>query len=995
MGKAGKKSVGAGRLFGGIGAVFRTGESNLSPPEPDRQPRPRSRSPYRRGATRNPGAASSSATVPATASALPLSQEVPPIPTGEQIKMAIQALRDAHAKSKSKRWSYTNRHNEEVVVAERIQGILEGVEKYARVVDIAIQHSPEITALVWAGIRGILLVTLNHLQFMESLEVALATILEKLAACEFYSHVYSNLLKITLHSSATTQAFKDTLQTALPDFYKAVLAFTQKAQAYFKNSESVIGQLRNWFKQFLGEMKPLLNDLAEKEKAARECADRAMMHEVMEHSVYNRQAEGLLKDIVKEMAPLAKLEEILSVTSENLSVTKELKTILQRVSDEQAVYMQSLEKHQRQILLEASLDEDILQLKKDYLATHQYMEEFQLGLYVPAEATEQPYKSHRFDLLQRVQDFLKEGTTTVCLIQGPAGSGKSTFNHHLARLLWSQYERASDKTAVAIPLFISLYSIRIGNPDSHNQGLIATYFSQRGFTRQNIEEARRTRQFIFILDGYDEIERRECNVYSDNQLSLWRAKVIITSRSEYLGLGYHSRFHPPGQPQLLREYWLAPFSIDKINLYITQFLQAKQPGRSVEHYQNYLARPEIQDMISNPFLLRMIMAVEAAGYAGNLIKRVNLYTQFLHHCLNKAQERLRMIQLREDEYREFQKLCHENFIKQAEDYCQEFALELYRHQAIEVTYRPGKAISNQSNSTWQNFLGFDTGIQLLRFSAPLLRHGQSYRFLHKSLRDFLIAKSIWEDRLLPLCEADALLNQFSLVEDSGILDFIVEQATLELELQNNLLRYVEKSKVDTGVDRASANALTLLVKGGMKFTGYDLRGIRVPRADLSFGWFDGAQLQKSDLQHAKLHGAWLRGANLSGSKMDGVWFGERPAITLHGGNVCAACFSPDGRLCVAVGNGQRELSLWSLADKKLLRKTEIPVLAGKNDVHVSFSPDMTLLITWWRDGLVLFSVPELSIVRAAGRYYNWGCRVLIRWEITCDGDSGSRGALRK
>lgn len=39
---------------------------------------------------------------------------------------------------------------------QRLRRILRGVEKYTKIVDTAVQHSPEVTALVWAGVRGLL-----------------------------------------------------------------------------------------------------------------------------------------------------------------------------------------------------------------------------------------------------------------------------------------------------------------------------------------------------------------------------------------------------------------------------------------------------------------------------------------------------------------------------------------------------------------------------------------------------------------------------------------------------------------------------------------------------------------------------------------------------------------------------------------------------------------------------------------------------------------------
>ena len=53
---------------------------------------------------------------------------------------------------------------EKLIGKDRLRRILRGVEKYTKIVDTAVQHSPEVTALVWAGIRGILQVSIIFLQ---------------------------------------------------------------------------------------------------------------------------------------------------------------------------------------------------------------------------------------------------------------------------------------------------------------------------------------------------------------------------------------------------------------------------------------------------------------------------------------------------------------------------------------------------------------------------------------------------------------------------------------------------------------------------------------------------------------------------------------------------------------------------------------------------------------------------------------------------------------
>ena len=74
----------------------------------------------------------------------------------ENIQSLIVELETAHQENKDKQWRYKGRHGNEVVLVERLGNILKIVDKYAKIVDTAIQHHPDITSLVWAGARTIL-----------------------------------------------------------------------------------------------------------------------------------------------------------------------------------------------------------------------------------------------------------------------------------------------------------------------------------------------------------------------------------------------------------------------------------------------------------------------------------------------------------------------------------------------------------------------------------------------------------------------------------------------------------------------------------------------------------------------------------------------------------------------------------------------------------------------------------------------------------------------
>lgn len=78
----------------------------------------------------------------------------------ENIKAVIGGLITAQQDDKIKRWSYTWR-GKKVIVVERLGQILKRVEKYSKVVDIAVQSNPQVTALVWAAIWTIMRVCIQ------------------------------------------------------------------------------------------------------------------------------------------------------------------------------------------------------------------------------------------------------------------------------------------------------------------------------------------------------------------------------------------------------------------------------------------------------------------------------------------------------------------------------------------------------------------------------------------------------------------------------------------------------------------------------------------------------------------------------------------------------------------------------------------------------------------------------------------------------------------
>ncbi|KAG9066466.1 hypothetical protein KI688_001692 [Linnemannia hyalina] len=178
-----------------------------------------------------------------------------------------------------------------------------------------------------------------------------------------------------------------------------------------------------------------------------------------------------------------------------------------------------------------------------------------------------------------------------------------------------------------------------------------------------------------------------------------------------------------------------------------------------------------------------------------------------------------------------------------------------------------------------------------------------------------------------------------------------------------LLALLELSKLDPQASQAAANAISILVRAGVQFNGENLRGIRIPGADLTGGQFDSAQLCASDLTGVNLTKAWIRQAHFNAAQMDGVEFGELPYLKERL-PIDSCAFSPDGKLLAFCGDnhsapGRDKISVYDTETWKRIHS-----LQGHDSkiIGVAFSPCSRYLVSGSWDGRLVLWNCETGVV---------------------------------
>ena len=602
-----------------------------------------------------------------------------------------------------------------------------------------------------------------------------------------------------------------------------------------------------------------------------------------------------------------------------------------------------------------------------------------------------------FDLEDSLQAFFQfnDDTTSdpkIMLLLGDAGSGKSVFSQQLHQQLCIAYQLGDP-----IPLWIPLPEL-----ERPFEGAVEEVLSRYEFSESKIAELKVKERFIFVVDGYDELHHFQ-NCYVTNHWEQWQAKILMTCRSQalYNKTDYEKYFMPyRGEkplPLLMRKTYVAPFSKEQISAYLEKYQQLNAAHKISE--EDFSLIPELTELITSPFMLHLaveslpdILANQVADKENQSMTQAKLYDAFIERWFTRQ-----IAKLRETSH---VKSSDQNLKKQFWDYCKALATLMHEKQISVIPYqsqKPGGRLfgKQESKSPWEHFFSAET--EIVRSACPLKRYGDhQFGFVHASLVNYFNNRAMYEigkqadqEHLLAATELSSSMlsprintvkNTMSLADDS-IKDQSSNTAESQLppskkqlrdpihhrlftddpvdvrlladrvgeeDYKNYLLKLIEASKKHQRYAIGAANAITGLVKAGVHFNRASLSGIRIRGANISGGFFDGADITKADLRDVLAKNVWLRGASIKGSKVEGIDFGEYPWFMHDSPVVCFDYREDLQRMATAC---EKEIVLWdTISGEKLVS------LGTDTESYssVQFSPDGKILASGNYDNTVQF-----------------------------------------
>lgn len=490
---------------------------------------------------------------------------------------------------------------------------------------------------------------------------------------------------------------------------------------------------------------------------------------------------------------------------------------------------------------------------------------YQLYVYIPPQAkvSVDSADSDHSPLMEVAMAFLKS-EREVLLIRGVSGAGKTTFNHQLATDLWAEYIKGPGGR---IPLFINLPELK--SPD---EDMITEKLRSFDLDDAQIKELKQTREFILICDGYDERKLAGVNLHTTNFFNAperWKAKLIVSCRSQYLPKDYLYDFQPNPRrhprrtsAQLYQEAVIIPFTEDQIKEYVEEYVKkfadlpddqillADRPKWTADEYMTRLKDiPNLMDLVGNPFLLSVSLQVLHLVIGDTLdlksiqVTGVQLYDKFVEKWTERGLKRLQRNQRLPSDQRTALKLLGNDYVsfsRHAIDYMKELAKLIFEEQEQAGNNPTIEYSQLTEEKTWKvDFFSNNAKVSVLREVSLIVGTGTQFQFLHRSMLEYFYSLGFFDPATMKtdqhgIPSYEAFLNSFqshkltkrSIVDQPLVIQFLGERARTDPDWKQILLVLMDTMKTDVESIQGANNAIAILLDAGISVNGVELRSLK-------------------------------------------------------------------------------------------------------------------------------------------------------------------------
>ncbi|KAL9048781.1 MAG: hypothetical protein Q9206_005849 [Seirophora lacunosa] len=122
-----------------------------------------------------------------------------------------------------KRWKFTKRNGDIVIVRDVCEKLIKWVTKFKEVGDVAVQYDPAHASLPWAAVRFLLQTSVNDVQTFGAMAEGLELVSSQITQCALYEPLY-------LSRSSTVRS---DLEAALLRLYTVILQYLARALRYY------------------------------------------------------------------------------------------------------------------------------------------------------------------------------------------------------------------------------------------------------------------------------------------------------------------------------------------------------------------------------------------------------------------------------------------------------------------------------------------------------------------------------------------------------------------------------------------------------------------------------------------------------------------------------------------------------------------------------------------------------------------------------------------